>query len=150
MLEDRIYKDYITALKSKDKTKTQFLSFLRSELKNQSISLKKEKLEDSEAIAILKKQKKRLAESKDVIKQSGREDLIKNIDTEISILDDYLPQPLPKGEVIKIIDEAVSEAEAHSLKDMGKVMKLCLEKLSGRADSKEVSNLVKEKLSNLS
>jgi len=147
MLEDKIYKDYIQALKSRDKEKVQFLSFLRAELKNHAKSLKKEKLEDSLALDILKKQKKRLLESKEFIDKSDREDLIKKAENEIAVIDGYLPQPLPRQEVVKIIDEVISEIGAFSMKDMGKVMKLALERLASRADSKEVSGIVKGKLS---
>lgn len=148
MLEEKIYADYVRALKAKEKDKAQFLSFLRAELKNQAINLKKEILDDVQVIDVLKKQKKKLLDSKEQIEKSTRQDLLIQVNSEIAVLEGYLPQSLPKEEIVKIIEEAVLELGASSIKDMGKVMKLSLEKLAGRADSKEVSQIVKDKLSN--
>lgn len=148
-IEDKIYKDYIEAFKAKDKHKLEFLSFIRSELKNQAINLKKEKLEDQEALAVLKKQQRRLLEAKKDISQSQRADLIENLEKEIALIGRYLPPPLSDQEIGQIIDEVISQTNASSLKDMGKVMKEVLAKVGVRADSKKVSSLVKEKLSSL-
>ncbi len=147
MLEDKIYQDYVAALKAKEKQKTAFLSLVRSELKNKAIELKKEKLDDPEVLTVLKKQQKRLLDTKESIAQSQRADLIEATDQEIALLESYLPKPLGDEELLKIIDEVISETEASSMKDMGKVMKEVLAKVGVRADSKKVSALVKEKLS---
>jgi len=147
MLEDDIYKDYVHALKSKDKDKVKFLSFIRAGLKNRGIELKKDKLEDSEALSVLKKEKKSLLDSKEIIEKSGRKDQLEQINSEINIINAYLPEPLSNEKMVKFIDESISETGAVSLKDMGKVMKLSLEKMSNRAEAREVSRIVKEKLS---
>jgi uncharacterized protein YqeY len=149
MLEDKIYNDYVRAMKAKEKEKSAFLSFLRAELKNQAINLKKDKLEDKEAIEVLKKQKKKLLDSKEQIEKADRSELLAQVKAEIALIEGYLPASLPKEEIEKIIDEVIAEAGASSMKDMGKVMKLSLEKLSGRADSKDVSQIVKTRLSKL-
>ncbi len=147
-LEEKIYQDYLQALKSKDKIKLTFLSFLRSELKNQAISLKKKALDDDEVLGGLKKQQKRLQDSKESIASSGRQDLIENLDKELNILQQYLPQPLSEQELTTIINEVIASTGAVSMKDMGKVMKEVISKVGVRADSRKVSALVKEKLSN--
>jgi len=147
MLEEKIYKDYFEALKSKNKKKATFLSFIRSELKNQSISLKKEHLDDKEVLLILKKQEKRLKEAKESISSTDRIDLIQNLDYELSTLAEYLPQPLSEEEIRKTIDDIISELGATSIKDMGKVMKAAIERIGSKADSKKISEAVKEKLS---
>ena len=72
MLEDKIYNDYKEALKARQKQRSEFLSFLRAGLKNQAIELKAEKLEDKEAVAVLKKQKKCLLDAKEQIEKSMR------------------------------------------------------------------------------
>ncbi|MBP7088342.1 MAG: GatB/YqeY domain-containing protein [Candidatus Omnitrophica bacterium] len=146
MLEERIYQDYLTALKSKDRQKTDFLSLVRSELKNQCINLKKEKLEDSEVLSILKKQQKRLLEAKESILTSKRADLIENLEKELSIIEGYLPQPLSNSELSGIIQDVINKTGASSIKEMGKVMKEVLNIAGARADSKIISSLVKEKL----
>ena len=74
-------------------------------------------------------------------------DLIEALEKELEILNQYLPQPLSDDQVLAIIDEAISSTGASSIKDMGRVMKEVLAKVGVKADSKKVSNLVREKLS---
>jgi len=147
LLEDKIYKDYVDALKARDKPRTDFLSFIRAELKNKAISLKKERLDDAEVVGVLNKQKKHLEETKDSISSSSRKELIDSVNNELAVLEKYLPQSLDEADVINIIDEVIAELGAASMKDMGKVMKQVLEKISGRADSQRISEIVRQKLS---
>jgi len=149
LLEDRIYKDYVEALKSRDKPRVDFLSFIRAELKNKAISLKKEKLDDAEVIGVLNKQRKHLQETKESISSSTRTELIDSVNSELALLEKYLPEPMDDGSIIKIIDEVIAELKATSMKDMGGVMKQVLAKTSGRADSRKISEIVKQKLSSL-
>ncbi|MBD3263804.1 MAG: GatB/YqeY domain-containing protein [Candidatus Omnitrophica bacterium] len=147
MLEDRIYQDYVAALKAKDKDKSQFLSFLRSELKNRAIELKEKNLKDSDVIAVLKKQKKRLQDSKESAVSSGRQELIDNANAEIALIENYLPKPLSEEELASLVDEVIKDTQASSMKDMSRVMKEVLAKSEGRADSRKTSELVKMRLS---
>jgi len=147
MLEEKIYQDYIVALKAKDQKRSSFLSFIRAALKNVAIDLKKDKLEDSDVFAVLKKQKKQLEDTKESMLSSGRDDLIKNAEDEIEILQAYLPNLLSEQELSKIIDQVISDLNAQSMKEMGAVMKEILSRVGVRADSKIVSSLVRQKLS---
>ncbi|MBU2044495.1 MAG: GatB/YqeY domain-containing protein [Candidatus Omnitrophica bacterium] len=146
MLADKIYQDYVTALKAKNKEKTSFLSFIRADLQNKAIELKKDKLADEEVLTALKKLQKRLLDTKESLAQSQRTDLIESADKELALLEEYLPKPLTDAELLKIIDEAISQAGASSMKDMGKVMKEVNAKVGVRADAKKISQLVKQKL----
>lgn len=150
MLEEKIYKDYLSALKERNKHRINFLSFIRSELKNQAFNLKKDKLEDAEALAVLSKQKKRLDESRESMASSNRADLLGDIDKEIILINEYLPRPLDNNEVIMIVEKIIKEASASSMKDMGRVMKEAMAEIGVRADSKTVSDLVRNKLTLLS
>ncbi len=147
LLEDKIFKDYAQALKAQDKHKSGFLSFVRADLKNRAIELKKEKLDDDEALAVLKKNKKRLQDSKEAIVKSGRQELLEPIERELTLINEYLPQPLEESELVKVIEEVISQVGASSIKDMGKVMKEVIAKVGARAEPKQVSALVKSKLS---
>jgi len=147
MLEEKIYQDYIVALKAKDQKRSSFLSFIRAALKNVAIDLKKDKLEDSDVFAVLKKQKKQLEDTKESMLSSGRDDLIRNAEDEIEILQAYLPNLLNEQELTKIIDQVIADLNAQSVKDMGPVMKEILSRVGVRADSKIVSNFVRQKLS---
>lgn len=149
MLEEQIYNDYVAALKAKDKHKAHFLSFIRGALKNVAIECRKEKLDDAEVLHVLQKQKKRLEESRESIISSGRQDLRDAIESEILFLEVYLPNPLEEKELIAIVDQVISEVGAGSMKDMGVVMKQVLRTVGVRADSRTVSELVKNKLMSL-
>ena len=146
-LEGKIYDDYIQARKAKESHRVEFLSLVRSELKNAAIDSKKAELDDSQVLTILKKQQKRLLDAKEAIASSGRKDLLENLDKELEILKQYLPQDLSDAQVITIIEEVITQTGASSMKDMGRVMKEVIAKIGVRADSKKVSALVKEKLS---
>ena len=146
MLEEKIYNDYVSALKARDRIKIDFLSLLRADLKNLSINLKKDKLDDNEVLSVFKKQQKRLQDAKESIVKSGRSDLIESLEKELAILTQYLPQPLSDKEVSQVVNKVISELGASSMKDIGKVMKEVLAQIGPRTDSKKVSLLVKESL----
>jgi len=146
MLQDDIYKKYVEALKARDRKRSDFLSFVRAELKNVAIDLKKEKLEDSEVLTILNKQKKRLQESKESAVSSNRQDLIEEANNELVIIGEYLPKLMEESEVISIVESTIKELGAASMKDMGRVMKEVISIVGVRADSKMLSTLVKNKL----
>ncbi len=145
MLEGAIYKDYVASLKAKEKDKSQFLSFLRSVLQNKAIELKKDKLDDKEVLIVLQKEKKKLGETKEAV--GDNPEGLKEVNREIEIIENYLPEQMPKSQIENIVDQVIADTAAGSVKDMGKVIKPVLEETAGRADSKLVSQIVKEKLS---
>ena len=147
MLEDKILEDFKNAMKNKDALRVSTLSFLRAQLKNVAIDKKKDKLDDIDVIAVIKKQIKQRQDSIENFKTGNRLDLAEKEQNESDILKLYLPQELSKEELEKIIAEVISATGASTMKDMGKVMKEVTAKIAGRADSKIVSGLVKEALS---
>lgn len=147
MVEDKIYKDYVEALKSRNKEKADFLSFVRAELQNSAIALKKNALEDNEALSILAKTKKRLEDAKATVGVNAKGDFLEKTEKEIAILSEYLPKALTEDEVSAVVEETVKALGASSIKDMGRVMKEVLAKVGLKADSKTVSDLVKKRLS---
>jgi len=147
-LEQKIQQDYVAAMKAGEKERSQFLSFLRAEIKNAAIDLKKrEGLDDEDVIAVLKKQKKRMEDAREQMASAGRLELAANAEREIALIDGYLPQALNDGELAAIVDAKVIELGASSMKDMGAVMKAVLAASGGRADNKKVSELVRARLS---
>ncbi len=147
MLFDQIYKDYISARKERNQKKLEFLGYLRSEIANYAKAAKKDKLEDNEVIKILKKQEKKLKEAKDSSQHSGRKDIQENLKSELTIIAQYLPQPLSPQEINQIIDSVISVNQATSLLDMGKIMRIVLKKIGTKSDPQYISRVVKEKLS---
>jgi len=147
MLEEKIFNDYKEAMKNKDTLKSSVLSFLRAEMINVAMAKKKKSLDDSEVIAVIRKQIKARQESIDQFKQGDRLDLADKETNELEILKSYLPPQLAADEIKKIIEEAIATVGAQDLKDMGRVMKEVTTKVAGQADGKLVSDLVKARLS---
>ncbi len=149
MLDEQIMADYKQAMKDKDAVKSSTLSFLRSQLKYALIEKRVEKLEDADIVTVIKKQVKQRQDSIEQFEKGGRADLAEKEKIELGILRSYLPVEMSVEQIRSIIAQGVAEAKASSVKDMGNVMKVVLPKLAGKADSKTVSDLVKEKLSSL-
>jgi uncharacterized protein YqeY len=146
MLQDQISKDYVTAMKAKDSLKSSTINFLRAQLKNVIIEKKVEALEDVDVIAIIKKQVKQRQDSIEQYGQGGRQDLVDKETQELEILKSYLPEELSEEVVAAAVKEAIAETGAHSMKDMGVVMKATMAKTGGQADNKLVSEMVKKAL----
>ncbi|MFA5355880.1 MAG: GatB/YqeY domain-containing protein [Candidatus Omnitrophota bacterium] len=150
MFEEKIFNDYKEAMKSRDALKSSVLSYLRAAMMSAALEKKKNNLDDNECIAVIKKQVKQRQDSIEQFQKGNRQDLADKEIKELVILKSYLPEELPDLEVRKIIEEAVLLTSASSMKDMGRVMKEVSAKIAGRADSKLVSDLVKERLSRVS
>jgi len=147
MLEEKIFDAYKEAMKSKDKLKSSVLNFLRAEFMNVAIAKKKNNLDDSDCLAVIRKQIKQREESIEQFNKGNRQDLADKEAEELKILKVYLPQELSADEIKKIIEEAIVLTQAAGIKDMGKVMKEANLKIAGRADGKSVSELVRARLS---
>ncbi len=146
MLADQISKDYIQAMKDKDKVKSSTLSFLRSQLKYVAIEKKIDQLEDADTIGVIKKQVKQRQDSIEQYEKGDRRDLADKEKQELAILQSYLPQEMSTDQLSPMIAKAIQEANAGGVKDMGAVMKIVLPQVAGQADNQTVSRLVKEAL----
>ena len=147
MLEDQLQKDYIQAMKDRDAVKSSTVNFLRAQLKNVRIEKRSEALEDKDVIAVIKKQIKQRQDSIEQYEKGGRNDLADKETAEMAILKTYLPEEL-SGEVLQqLVDQAVAETGAQSMKDMGNVIKAVAAKAQGKADNRVISELVKKALS---
>jgi uncharacterized protein YqeY len=145
-LEERLMDEMKQAMKSNDKARLSTIRMIRSAVKNKEIDLRN-KLDDDEILRVIQGMVRKSEESVEQFKAGGRMDLVEKETKEIEILKSYLPQALSKEDVIRIIDESIRETEASSLKDLGKVMKSVMPKLTGKADGKLINQLVKERLS---
>lgn len=149
MLSQQITADYIAAMKSKEKQKSSTLSFLRAQIKNVMIDKRVQELDDTEVVQIIKKQVKQRQDSITQFKNGGREDLADTEQAELEILKMYLPEEMSAQDLEPIVREAVGEAGATGMKDMGAVMKAVMSKVAGKADNKLVSDLVKKVLGDM-
>jgi len=145
---DRIQKDYIEAFKAKNTLKKDVLGLLKGAILNAKID-KKEDLTDDEITNLVEKQVKLRKDSVEEYKKAGKMDTVETLNEEISILMEYMPEQLSIEEVNKIIDDVFNKVNPTSQKEMGLIMKEVNPLLKGKADMKEVSNIIKERLSNL-
>lgn len=144
-LEDQITQDMISAQKAGDTKKLATFRMLRSAIHNAQIAARKE-LKDEDIVDVIQKEIKSRRDSISQFKKGGRQDLVENEEQEIKILEKYLPEQLSDEELSKIINQAISDTKAESIKDIGKVMSQVMPKIKGRADGGKVSELVKSKL----
>jgi uncharacterized protein YqeY len=144
-LKEKILQDMKGAMKARDSLKLSTLRLLVSQIKNREIDAKDE-LKDDEVLALIQKAVKQRQDSINQYEKGGRQDLADKEKAEMVILKAYLPEELSQEELLTIIDEAVSVTEASSPKEMGKVMKEVMPKVRGRADGKEVNELVRKRL----
>ena len=149
MLYDKISKDMIEAMKSKDKDKVSTLRLLKSGIDKYLIDNKMDRHEASDEVVIevVSKQVKTHRESIEQFKAGNRQDLIDGLNREIEVLSSYLPEQLSMDELKKIIDEVFDKVKPTSMKDMGTIMKELKPLVNGKADMKLVNTIVKEKLS---
>jgi uncharacterized protein YqeY len=144
-IRDGISRDTKDAMRERDKSRVGALRMLSAALKNAEIE-KGEPLDDNEEITILRRQLKQREESAEAFHKAGREERARNEETEADIVRGYLPAPLSNEELEKVIDEAIKETGAASMKDMGAVMSHAVEVSGGRADGKRLSALARERL----
>jgi len=145
-LEERLVEEMKQAMKSNDKLRLSTIRMIRSALKNKEIELRK-KLEDEDIVKVVQVMVRKGEESVEQFQAGGRMDLVEKEKREIEILKSFLPQPLSREEILKIIDQSIQESQASSPKDIGKVMKSVIPKIGGKADGKLINQLVKERLS---
>ena len=142
---EKLKQDMIEAMKNKEKDKLTVIRMVKAAMDQEHIDRKRE-INDELLIDVVNKQIKMRKDSVVEFEKAGRSDLVSKTQSEIDMLMVYLPEQLSLEEVSKVIDEIFEEVKPESPKDMGKVMKEATAKLKGKADMKEVSNIIKEKL----
>jgi len=135
------------AMRNKDQLRLSVLRMMKSAVKLKEVE-KMKPLDENEVIAVLNTLVKQRKDSVEQFRKGGREELAQKEESEIKIIEEYLPAAASEDEIRKAINEAVQETGAASMTDMGKVMKTALARLAGKsADGSRVSQMVKEKLS---
>ena len=148
-LRERIEKDFTDALKARDERKLSALRLFKTDLKKREVSGQKKEMTDAEAMEVIFSLVKQRRESIRLFQEGHRQDLVEKEEAELNILLTYLPKPLSSSELEGLIDQSVAETQATGPKDQGKVMKAIMGKVTGRADGKAVSEIVKQKLSKM-
>lgn len=145
-LQQRLLDDDLkVAIKSSDNLKTSVVRMVKAAIKNKQIEKQRE-LSDEEIISIISMLSKQRRESIELFSKGGREDLVEKEKKELSILQSYLPSQLTPDELDRLIIDAIKEASAEGVKDIGKVMRILMPRIKGSADGKVVNQRVMELL----
>jgi hypothetical protein len=144
--KEKIISEMVSAIKTKDKTRLSVVRMIKSSLHNKEIDLKRE-LNETELLQVLSSIVKQRKDSIEQFKKGGRVDLVEKEEAELKIVQEFMPDQMSEDEIVSEIETAIEEIGAVSVKEMGKVMKVLMPRLTGRADGKMVSEKVKAKLS---
>ena len=146
-LRKKINEQFNIALKNKNKTLVSTLRLVLAGIKDRDIANrtneKKEEINDLEIIKVLRKMKKQRKESADLYKKGGRQELLEAEESEIKIIDTFLPKQLNEEETKKICKEVIQSLGVSSIKDMGKIMGSLKQKYSDSIDFSKVNTIVK-------
>ena len=146
-LKEKITVDMQDAMRSKDSEKLNAIRLLQSSIKQKEVDDRVE-IDDTMILNVIEKMLKQRRDSIEAFKKANRDDLVAKEEFEVQLLQTYMPEPLSSEDVEKEIDSAIKAADAKSMKDMGTVMNAVKLKVSGRANMAEVSQKIKEKLTN--
>ena len=147
-MKERILIDLKNAMKNQNKDLLNVVRMVKGAIQLEEISKKRE-LTDEEVVSVISKQIKTRKETISDLEKSGRVELIKQTEKEISILEKYMPAMMSEEEINKVIEEVFNEVNPTSTADTGKVMGKISPLLKGKADMSLVNKLVKERLNNL-
>jgi uncharacterized protein len=144
-LAEQIQQDVRVAMKARDRARVGALRMVGAALKNGEIEAGRPLTEEEERV-VLRRQLKQREESAEAFRKVGREERAASESSEAEILRAYLPDPLSAEELEKIVDTAIVETGATSMKDMGTVMGRAMALAGGRAQGRELAPLVKDRL----
>ncbi len=135
-----------TAMRAKDSARLGIIRLILAAIKQREVDERIE-LDDAQILAVFDKMIKQRRDSIDQFARAGRQDLVDQEEFELGVINDYLPPQLDAGELSTLIEQAIADAGAQTMKDMGKVMGILRPRVQGRADMGEVSARIKDRLS---
>lgn len=145
-LHDRLTEDLKLAMKARDQLRMDVIRMVKAAVMNKELELKKD-LDDAEMSRVMTTMIKQRRESVEQFEKGNRAELAAKERQEIVILESYLPQAISSEQLSTIVDAAIQETGAHSLKEMGAVMKAVMVRVAGQTvDGKQISELVRSKL----
>lgn len=146
-LLEQLNQDMKYAMKHKDKARLNVIRMIKTSLQHEVIERQNSQLSEDEELTILSRELKQRNDSLQEFKSAGRQDLVEKLETEIQILQEYMPNQLSDDELEAIVQSTVQEVNAKSKSDMGKVMSAIMPKIKGKADGSKVNKLVQKHLS---
>lgn len=134
------------AMRAKDKERLSVIRMVKASLQNEAIKLGVDTLSEEDELTVLSREIKQRNDSLAEFKKANREDLAEKLDSEIHILQPYLPAQLSEAEVEEIVLATIEQVNATSKKDFGKVMQQVMPKVKGKTDGAIVQQLVQKHL----
>ena len=144
-LKKRVTDDMKSAMKAKDKQALKAVRMILGAIKQKEVDDRIE-LDDAQVLAVIQKMVKQRKDSISQFSAAGRTDLVEVEETELVVINSYMPEQLSDAEVAEAVDKAIIDSSADSMKDMGKLMGMLKGQLDGKADMGLVSRLIKDKL----
>jgi uncharacterized protein len=141
----RLEEELKQAMVARDQARRDALRLILSSLRSAEKELQRP-LHDDEELQVLQRERKRRLEAAEAFRGGGREEQALGEEQELAVLEEFMPAPLTEDELEEIIDDAIAEVGATSIRDLGRVMADVMPQVSGRADGSVVSQLVREKL----
>jgi uncharacterized protein YqeY len=141
----RLEEEVKEAMRARDAERRDALRLIIASLKSAEKELQRP-LGESEELQVLQRERKKRVEAADAFRDGGREEQAEAEEFELDVLEEFMPEPLSEDELERIVDDAIAECGATSLRDLGRVMADVMPQISGRADGSAVSQLVREKL----
>ena len=141
----RIKEELDNAVRERDSERRDALRLILSSLQSAEKELQRP-LHDEEELQVLQRERKRRVEAAEAFRAGGREEQAESEERELGVLEEFMPEPLSEEELESIIDDAIAECGATSMRDLGRVMADVMPQVAGRADGSAVSQLVREKL----
>jgi uncharacterized protein YqeY len=146
-LKNRIQDEMKAAMRARNQQRLDVIRFLLAAIKQREID-EKIVLNDAQVTAVIEKQIKQLKDAINQFKEAERDELVAKESFALKLLQTYMPEPLTDAELEALIQTIITETEASSIRDMGKVMGALKAKIQGRADMSKVSAKVKQLLQN--
>lgn len=144
--DDVLKREMAAAAKAQDKLRLSAVRLIKTALHNREIDLKR-KLNETEVLQLLSTMVKQRKDSIDQFRKGGREDLAEKEESEVKVIMEFMPRQMSEEEIAKEIEQVIQQVGATGIKDMGKVMKDLMPRLTGKADGKKVGEMVKARLS---
>jgi uncharacterized protein len=141
----RIEVELKDAMKERDDTRRDALRLILSSLRSAEKELQRP-LSGDEELQVLQRERKRRIEAIEAYEAAGRDEQAEKEEDELEVLEEFMPEPLSDDELESIVDDAIAENGATSMRDLGRVMADVMPQVAGRADGSAVSQLVREKL----
>ena len=141
----RMEADLTAAMKERDNDRRDALRLILSSLRSAEKELQRP-LHDDEELQVLQRERKRRLESAEAFRVAGREEQAQSEEAELAVLEEFMPEPLSEDDLERIVDDAIAEVGATSMRDLGRVMADVMPQIAGRADGSAVSQIVREKL----